>query len=79
MNRTVNRPYDNELDETIYAVSRKKRIKLKDMADELGITPAGLAKKRRGDSALRLDEAAKLAEILGTSVDEIQRMAPKKN
>lgn len=49
----------------------------KEIAQDLGITSGGLSKKRRGITPFRLDEAAKLAEMLGVSIDHIWEISPR--
>ena len=42
------------------------------VADALGITTVTLASKLRGDSQFDLDQAFKLADLIGCKVDELR-------
>ena len=42
------------------------------VADELGITTVTLASKLRGDSYFDLEQAFKLADLIGCSVDDLR-------
>jgi DNA-binding XRE family transcriptional regulator len=67
---------DRSLDEALSAYKASTGTTYASMADSLGITDRSLQNKRHGIDPIRLDEAAKLAEMLGTSIDKIYEIAP---
>ena len=60
-----------ERDLTLAALRVNKRMQQKKVAEILGVTPATLASWEKGKTVLNIMRAQQLADLYGTSLDDI--------
>lgn len=57
--------------ENLRKIRQAKGFTCENMAEQMGLTKATYSKKERGQITMTLDDANKISNILGSSVDEI--------